>query len=185
MTVTYIKSKVMPLIPEDEPAMFSRSITVKFIKNQYFPILLPILALFLCAGLLYLHVWLTGVIYKEKVVSVVPTTFVRVAKAAEVEPKEMTTTQYICYKFGKECKVALAVAKAESGMRCDAQNVNKNGSVDAGLWQINSIHLKKGWKLTDLLDCKKATDFAYELYKAQGFQPWVAFWSGSYKKFLN
>jgi hypothetical protein len=53
------------------------------------------------------------------------------------------------------------------------------------LWQVNSVHLKKGWKLVDLLDCKKATDYAYEIYKAQGFNPWVAYWSGAYKRFIN
>src|SRR5688500_1335097 len=41
---------------------------------------------------------------------------------------------------GENLVVAVAVAMAES--RCDpsARGVNTNGSIDRGLWQINSIH---------------------------------------------
>ncbi len=36
--------------------------------------------------------------------------------------------------------VAAATALAESGGRSDASNGNGNGSIDRGLWQINSVH---------------------------------------------
>lgn len=36
--------------------------------------------------------------------------------------------------------LAAAVALAESGGRADASNTNRNGSVDRGYWQINTIH---------------------------------------------
>lgn len=36
--------------------------------------------------------------------------------------------------------VAAAIAMAESGGNPNATNVNTNGSIDRGLWQINSIH---------------------------------------------
>lgn len=36
--------------------------------------------------------------------------------------------------------VAAATALAESGGRSDASNSNGNGSIDRGLWQINSVH---------------------------------------------
>lgn len=36
--------------------------------------------------------------------------------------------------------LAAAIAMAESGGRPDATNTNRSGSVDRGLWQINSIH---------------------------------------------
>lgn len=88
--------------------------------------------------------------------------------------QNLSLEEYICSVFKSRCNDALKVAKAESGMRCDAMGVNTNKTFDAGLWQINSIHLKKGWKLADLLDCKKSTQLAFTIYEQQGFSPWVA-----------
>lgn len=109
---------------------------------------------------------------------------IKAPKAADI--KNMTTEEYICWKFGDACKMALAVSQAENGTRqCDRFGVNTNKTIDAGIFQINTVHLKKGWKLADLLDCKKNVDYAYEIYKAQGFQPWVAYTTGAYKRFIN
>lgn len=94
--------------------------------------------------------------------------------------------QYICDKFGSDCKLALAVAKAENGtMQCDRFNINSNGTVDFGVFQINTVHLKKGYKISDLIDCKKNVDIAFEIFSQQkGFQAWVAYNNGNYKKFM-
>ncbi|MBI5733854.1 MAG: hypothetical protein HY973_02835, partial [Candidatus Kerfeldbacteria bacterium] len=47
----------------------------------------------------------------------------------------------ICVRFGTDCRLALAISKAENrDHRCDYVNKNKNGSVDVGLFQINTIH---------------------------------------------
>ncbi len=90
----------------------------------------------------------------------------------------------ICDVFGSQCETAIAVAKAESGLRCDAQNINKNGSIDLGIMQINSIHLKKGWKAKDLLDCDKNIELAYSIYKGSGWSAWSAYKNGTYKRHL-
>src|SRR3990167_10264295 len=48
-------------------------------------------------------------------------------------PDEIDTPieKYICEKFGPfDCKTALAIAKAESGLREDALGVNTNSTVD-------------------------------------------------------
>lgn len=61
--------------------------------------------------------------------------------------------------------------------------LNKNGTRDHGLWQINDIHINSGAiTLEDANDCYKATDFAYGLYKGRGNQwtAWSAFTNGSY-----
>lgn len=88
--------------------------------------------------------------------------------------------KYICDKFGAvECKTALAVAKAESGMDCNAIHLNTNGSVDFSVYQINSVHLNK-YTLADLADCRKNVDIAYEMWSAQGWNPWVAYTSEAY-----
>ena len=100
-------------------------------------------------------------------------------------PEEVDTDieKYICEKFGlMDCKMALAVAKAESGLNCDAVNVNTNGTADLSIFQLNTTHLKKGgeWTLANMSDCYKNVDLAYQLWTEQGWNPWVAYLSGSY-----
>lgn len=82
-----------------------------------------------------------------------------------------------------DCKTAIAVAKAESGMRCNATNTNKNNSVDSGIYQINSIHKAK-YQGKDIFDCEVNIEIAYQIYKAQGWNPWVAYLNKSYLKHL-
>ncbi len=47
---------------------------------------------------------------------------------------------------------------------------NKDGSVDKGLWQINSIH---GLSDEEVFDPVRSTEFAVSLYKKFGWSPWV------------
>lgn len=116
------------------------------------------------------------------------------ASAAVIHIKtreEMTDEEYIKYKFKEDGKIAVAVVKAESGMEKKV-GMNTNGTIDIGCMQINSIHLKKAKTaieraelLETFLNCKDAVDWAYdELYIPQGFNPWVAFTSGSYLSML-
>lgn len=109
----------------------------------------------------------------------------KTAKVAEIvkdeENKDLAT--YICEKWGVvECKTALAVAKAESGMRCDAVNTNTNGTADLSVYQLNTVHLKKGgeWTLANMADCRKNIDLAYELWTQQGWGVWVAYTNGAW-----
>lgn len=91
--------------------------------------------------------------------------------------------KYICEKFGlMDCKTALAVAKAESNLNCNAFNVNSNGSVDFSIFQLNSVHLKKGgeWTLENMANCYKNVDLAYELWTQQGWEPWSAYLNKAY-----
>lgn len=82
--------------------------------------------------------------------------------------------------------MALAVSHAENGTRqCDRFGVNNNKTIDVGLFQINSIHLKKGYKLSDVMDCDKNIKIALEIFKRQGWKPWVAYTNGAYKKFIK
>jgi len=107
---------------------------------------------------------------------------IKTAKAQTI----LTNEQYTCNKFGKDCKLALAIQKAENSTgNCEAMNVNTNGSVDFGYFQINSIHLKKGWKIADLVDCQRNIDKAFEIYQAQGFSPWTTYKTKAYLKFFN
>lgn len=104
-------------------------------------------------------------------------------------PSDAKIIDYICSKDW-DCKTAVALAKSENfwnltkSFDCTRQGgMNKNGTRDHGLWQINDIHISSGAiTLDDALDCYKATDFAYGLYKGRGdsFSAWSAFNNGSY-----
>lgn len=94
---------------------------------------------------------------------------------------------YIHIKFKEAGKLAQAIFTAESGLNCRQKQdyLNKDKSIDYGVAQINSVHLKRvNNNAEKLLDCKTNIDVAYQIYTEQGFTPWVAYTNGSYKKHL-
>ena len=95
--------------------------------------------------------------------------------------------QYACRKFGSDCRVALAIQRAENPQgKCEIYHYNTDGTLDWGYFQINTVHLKRpGLNLRDLLDCKANIDFAYQLYTERGFQPWSTYNNGAYLKFMR
>lgn len=105
-------------------------------------------------------------------------------ESAYAQEKGITTgpESYIVDKimttFGKNGEVAVAVARAESGLRYNAQN-----SCCAGIFQIHRVHKAK-YEGEDIYDVDTNIRVAYEIFKAQGWQPWEAYTNGAYKKFL-
>lgn len=80
---------------------------------------------------------------------------------------------------------AVAVALAESGGRTDANHRNSNGTMDYGLWQINSIHgsiLASGDKFNPADNAR----MAYQIWKDAGgkWRPWYTFTSGRYRAYV-
>lgn len=71
---------------------------------------------------------------------------------------------------GIDTAKAERIIHCESSWRPTATNYNRDGSNDAGLWQINSVH---GLSVEDRMDVEKSTRFAIKLIKTQGFNPWV------------
>lgn len=141
----------------------------------------------ICIGCIlyyFAFLWLENAIINVNPVTESIISPVRVEKAKAAKAKELTIEDKICSVFGPQCTTAIAIAKAESNLNCSAQNINKDKSVDLGLFQINSVHLKKGWKAAELLDCDKSIQYAYEIFESQGFNPWVAYKTGKYKKYL-
>jgi len=65
----------------------------------------------------------------------------------------------------------IRIAKCESGLREEAVNKNRNGTIDGGVFQINSVHKQK---LSNVFDFRFNIDYAYKLFLAQGFSPWNA-----------
>ena len=89
------------------------------------------------------------------------------AKAAGFPPAELLT--------------ATAVALAESGGETTATNKNTNGSIDYGLWQINTVHgslLTQGDKFNPLDNAK----MALTVWRGAGnnWTPWTVYKTGSY-----
>jgi hypothetical protein len=96
--------------------------------------------------------------------------------------------QYACRKFGSDCRVALAIQRAENPQgKCESYHYNTDGTLDWGYFQINTVHLMRpGLNLRDLLDCRANIDFAYQLYQeSRGFTPWNTYKSGKYRQFLS
>jgi len=96
--------------------------------------------------------------------------------------------QYACKKFGADCRLALAIQRAENpNGNCEIYHYNSDGTLDWGYFQINTVHLQRpGLNLRDLLDCRANIDFAYQLYREKGgFTPWSTFNNGRYRQFMS
>lgn len=110
-------------------------------------------------------------------------------KMADLDPVE----QIILKVFGvKDYKVARAIAIHENnyigrGNKWDEQviNNNANNTVDVGIFQINQVHFKKpGCTLQEIVFAEKNILCAKSIYDEQGWNPWVVFQTGSFKRSL-
>lgn len=79
-----------------------------------------------------------------------------------------------------EAPMAAAIALAESAGNPNAVNHNRNGSIDRGLWQINSVH--GSLSSTDVAANARG---AVKIYKESGWAPWVTFKTGAAQKQLT
>lgn len=77
--------------------------------------------------------------------------------------------------------MAAAIAMAESGGNSNALNHNTNGSIDRGLWQINSSHGQQS--TTDpLANARAAVAISGD---GSNWHPWSTYTNGAYKRFTN
>lgn len=77
--------------------------------------------------------------------------------------------------------LAAAVAMAESSGNANASNRNSDGSIDRGLWQINSIH----GSLSTFNRGGNARAAIKISGNGRNWNPWVAFKKGMHTKFLS
>jgi hypothetical protein len=106
--------------------------------------------------------------------------------AERVYMHEPEIRAYICPKLGTKCNTFIAILKAENGTHeCtrDNRGLNRNGTVDIGLTQINWSP-SSPYTFEQLQDCKFNLDIAMKKYEARGFQPWAAYNSGRYLRHL-
>lgn len=91
----------------------------------------------------------------------------------------------LCYEVGFRrfaLTVAVATMTAESGRYTEAYHVNDNGSIDRGLFQINTLH-----PLTDAeaFNPRRNAEYAAQLSQlGADFTPWAAYNSGAYLKYV-
>lgn len=81
----------------------------------------------------------------------------------------------------------MAIAMAESSWNPAAVNdKNRNGSIDRGLFQINSVHQGNSWYPTNPFDPLQSAKAAYAIWQGAGqtFRDWTVYTSGAYKKFI-
>jgi hypothetical protein len=111
----------------------------------------------------------------------------KLAQAGQFSHRLTAYQQYACNKFGSNCRVALAIQRAENPRGdCEIYHYNTDGTLDWGYFQINTVHLQRpGVNLRALLDCRANIDFAYQLYTERGFQPWTTYRNGAYRRFLR
>lgn len=78
----------------------------------------------------------------------------------------------------------VAIAKAESGWTVDAINTaNSNGSIDRGLFQINSVHSQ--YNAQQLLsDPRYNTQAAKDIYDSQGLRAWSTYNAGAQTPYM-
>lgn len=93
--------------------------------------------------------------------------------------------------FGKEWKLILAIAKAESDLRCEAVGDHKIAYVENGIEYGKSYglmqirHLPGRPSPTVLLNCTENLRYAKKIFDKQGATPWSAYTNNSYKKFYE
>lgn len=84
---------------------------------------------------------------------------------------------YLLKAHGLPVGVFSRIMFRESGCQPQARNVNRNGTVDRGLLQLNSIHLKPGgvadgYARAQLYIPEINIKLAARLYKRSGMRPW-------------
>lgn len=119
--------------------------------------------------------------YTETIVFENPPVEIALVEEQAEESAELTIEEKIRRVFPEAPDVMLAIAKAESGLDPNATNVNKNGSSDIGIFQINSVH---GYDDLSLFDPDTNIEAARKVYEKQGLTAWTVFKTGVYKKFL-
>lgn len=105
--------------------------------------------------------------------------------SALLKSEKQQILEYIVEVFGDDADKAIWMARCESGLRANAVNdKNRNGTVDYGVFQINSVHIKrhgdgftKSWK--------ENVNVAKKIFDEQGFTPWVCAKSVGEKNYLG
>jgi hypothetical protein len=103
------------------------------------------------------------------------------ASGVKSKPPATSIIDKINEVFGEDADIAIAIAKAESHLNPNAVNINKNGSRDIGVFQINDCH---NISAKDRLNAEQNIIHAHKIYLSGGWNQWSAFKNQSYLKYL-
>jgi len=81
-----------------------------------------------------------------------------------------------------DARVMAAIALAESRGDPRATDHDSNGTVDRGLWQINSVH---GYSASSSFNALQNARQAVAVFRSQGLRAWTTYTSGAYQKYLK
>lgn len=102
--------------------------------------------------------------------------------SSEEVPPSLSIEDKIRKTFPENPELMIAIAKAESKLNPHAINrANSNGSVDTGIFQINSIH---GYSEEYLKNEDNNLKIARIVYEKQGITAWASYNNGAYLKWL-
>lgn len=150
-------------------------------------------------ALVYIYFPLIGWLKSASVITFENPNFKREASIvvyAKEPSKETTETvvsqkeeivNYIKELFGKDSRVALAVARCESGFNPKAMNDNTTwGGVgrDWGIFQINDVYHANKVLDVSKLSWKGNIELAKIIFDKSGWYAWSAFKNGCYRQYL-
>lgn len=135
---------------------------------------LILISVLLVGGLLYIQDWYFNGVIKDVsaqsyLVNVNKSELIVDNRAIEEHVWDIMTNEY-GLSLQEKAK-AISIIQCESRWNKMAINKNSDGSYDLGLWQINEKYHKIGRECSFDVYC--STRYAMELYKQQGWTPWV------------
>jgi hypothetical protein len=143
-------------------------------------------------GTLLLLKWITEL--RGEIINPYIGEIMAIAEAKELKKEEATyceqdyVTGEICKYTDWDAKIMIAIAKSENGYEMyggwntDAYNINDNGTIDVGIFMINSIH---GRSLEDMIDPIKNIEEAHRVWLSQGYYAWSDYNNRRFERYLN
>lgn len=106
-----------------------------------------------------------------------------IIKEIPINPRIVIQQEAYEAKFG-DLRLLEAIVECESNFDSKAVKINRNGTMDRGLWQWNDYwHSEISDKCA--FDQRCSTKEAIKLIKNDGINQWVCYKKGLYKKYLN
>merc|ERR1719215_1485072 len=105
--------------------------------------------------------------------------------SADSEAENLSASQIAAVWSGSNCATAVAVALAESSGNCKASHTNSGGSIDRGLWQVNS---KWHPECSDscAYDCSCNAGCAKSISSGgKDWTPWATYNAGAHLKYMS
>ena len=88
------------------------------------------------------------------------------ARDAKPSMKQLEVIQSVSKKYNVKMSHLLKIAYVESRFKQDAVRVNTNGTIDVGMFQINSIHFDTTCKGLDVLKLQGNAECAAKILKS-------------------